>query len=105
MRAAIIEDKRKIAIREVPDPIPDDDEVLIRVQYCGICGSDLHVYEEGAGISTGHEFSGDIVAVGSGIKEWMVGDRVTVTGYASEHMDIFGRSSYNIEVVSLVPAQ
>ena len=78
MRAAIVEDKRKIAIREVPDPIPDDDEVLIRVRYCGICGSDLHVYEEGADISTGHEFSGDIVEVGSGVKEWMVGDRVTV---------------------------
>ena len=78
MRTAVVEEKKRLAIREVPDPVPEEDEVLIRVRYCGVCGSDLHVYDEGAEISTGHEFSGDIAGVGSGVKEWSVGDRVAV---------------------------
>jgi 2-desacetyl-2-hydroxyethyl bacteriochlorophyllide A dehydrogenase len=78
MRTAIIEDKKRLAIREVPDPVPEGDEVMIGVRYCGVCGSDLHVYEEGVDISTGHEFSGDIVEVGPGVKGWNVGDRVAV---------------------------
>lgn len=78
MRTAVVEEKKRLAIREVPDPVPDEDEVLIRVRYCGVCGSDLHVYDEGADISTGHEFSGDIAEVGSGVKGWSVGDRVAV---------------------------
>jgi len=78
MRTAVIEEKKRLVIREVPDPVPDEDEVLIGVRYCGVCGSDLHVYEEGVDISTGHEFSGDIVEVGPGVREWSVGDRVAV---------------------------
>lgn len=78
MRTAMVEDKKTLVIREVPDPVPDEDEVLIRVRHCGVCGSDLHLYDEGVDISTGHEFSGDIAAVGSGVKEWRVGDRVAV---------------------------
>ena len=78
MRTAIIEDKKRLGIREVPDPVPDEDEVMIGVRYCGVCGSDLHVYEEGVDISTGHEFSGNIAAVGPGVKGWSVGDRVVV---------------------------
>jgi (R,R)-butanediol dehydrogenase/meso-butanediol dehydrogenase/diacetyl reductase len=78
MRTAVVQDKKTLVIREAPDPVPDEDEVLIQVRYCGVCGSDLHVYDEGVDISTGHEFSGDIVGVGSGVKEWSVGDRVAV---------------------------
>ena len=78
MRTAVVEGKKRLAIREVPDPVPDEDEVLIRVRYCGVCGSDLHVYDEGADIGTGHEFSGDIVGLGAGVEGWSVGDRVAV---------------------------
>ena len=78
MRSAILEDVRRFAVRDVPDPVLGQDEVLIRVQYCGICGSDLHIYEMGTTIRPGHEFSGDIVEVGSDVKGWGIGDRVAV---------------------------
>jgi len=76
MKEAVLEDKRKFAIAEVPDPVTDKDEVLIKVQYCGICGGDLHIFKEGAGVGPGHEFSGDIVEIGSDVKGWKIGDRV-----------------------------
>ena len=78
MRAAVLEDKGRFAIRDVPDPVLDRDEVLIRVKYCGICGSDLHLYEMETAIRPGHEFSGDIAEVGPGVKGWRIGDRVAV---------------------------
>jgi 2-desacetyl-2-hydroxyethyl bacteriochlorophyllide A dehydrogenase len=83
MRAAMVEGKRKLVIREVPEPIPDKDEVLIRVRYCGICGSDLHRYRWGAALGIGHEFSGDIVAIGQDVKGLQVGDRVAVEPHRS----------------------
>jgi (R,R)-butanediol dehydrogenase/meso-butanediol dehydrogenase/diacetyl reductase len=78
MRAAILEDRRKLVIRDVPKPVIETDEVLIKVQYCGICGSNLHVYVEGIGIGLGHEFSGDIVEIGKDVGGWEIGDRVAV---------------------------
>lgn len=77
MRQAILEGKRRFGVREVPEPVLDDGEVLIKVQYCGICGSDLHTYIEGFSARYGHEYSGDIVEVGPGVKGWKTGDRVT----------------------------
>ena len=78
MKAAILEGKRKLVVREVPEPVLGRDEVLIKVHYCGICGSDLHIYTEGALIGLGHEFSGDIVEIGSDVEGWRIGDRVVV---------------------------
>jgi 2-desacetyl-2-hydroxyethyl bacteriochlorophyllide A dehydrogenase len=83
MRQAILVDKRKFEVREVPEPIPNEDEVLIKVRYCGICGSDLDTYVGGVTISHGHEFSGDIVKVGSHVRGWEVGDRVTAESVIS----------------------
>jgi len=77
MREAILEGKRKFVVRDGPEPVLDEGEVLIKVQYCGICGSDLHTYIEGVPARYGHEYSGDIVEVGSGVKGWEIGDRVT----------------------------
>ena len=78
MRAALVKGAKRIVVEEVPDPVMADNEVIVRVQYCGICGSDLHIYEPGAEIGAGHEYSGDIVAVGSQVRGWEVGDRVAV---------------------------
>lgn len=83
MRQAILVDKRKFEVREVPEPILNEDEVLIKVRYCGICGSDLDTYVGGVTISHGHEFSGDIVKIGSHVGGWEVGDRVTAESVIS----------------------
>lgn len=65
-----------------PDPQPAAGEVLVRVQACGICGSDIHGMDGRSGrrqmpIVMGHEASGDIIAVGEGVTDWQVGQRVT----------------------------
>ena len=79
MRAAVLEDAGKIVVKDVPKPSPREEEVLVKVKYCGICGSDLHAYKTGMyglGLIMGHEFSGDIVELGSDVKGWDVGDKV-----------------------------
>lgn len=85
MRAACFRESGKpFEVRDVPDPTPGSGEVLLAVKGCGICGSDLHVTELGgavpAGAIMGHEFAGEIVAVGKDAKgpdgPWKVGDRV-----------------------------
>jgi len=77
MRAAMIEGRRKLVMRKVPKPVLDKDEVLVKIQYIGICGSNLHVYVEGFRMGFGHEWSGDIVEVGPNVEGWNIGDRVT----------------------------
>lgn len=70
MRAAYIDAKETLAIREVEIPEPDADQVRIRIDYVGICGSDLHYYFTGANgafavkepLIPGHEVSGRIEA-------------------------------------------
>ncbi len=85
MRAACFTESGKpFEIREIADPEPGPGEVVLAVKGCGICGSDLHVTElKGAvphGAVMGHEFAGEIVAVGKGAKgqggPWREGDRV-----------------------------
>lgn len=85
MRAACFTETGKpFVIEEVPDPTPGPGEVVLAVKGCGICGSDLHVTELGGavprGAIMGHEFAGEIVAVGKGAKgphgPWREGDRV-----------------------------
>jgi 2-desacetyl-2-hydroxyethyl bacteriochlorophyllide A dehydrogenase len=76
MKRAVLECPAKIVVKEVPEPVLDEDEVLIKVEYCGICGSDLHVWETGAALGIGHELSGSIVEVGPSVEGWRSGDRV-----------------------------
>jgi L-iditol 2-dehydrogenase len=70
-------------IREVPEPIPNAQQVKIKVEYAGICGSDLHIYHDEINIPirtpviVGHEFCGMIVEVGEEVASWKIGDRVT----------------------------
>ncbi len=81
MKAAVLRGLRDIVCEEVPDPQPGPGEVLIKVRYCGICGSDIHGYREGLfppGTVMGHEFSGDVVEVGSGVENISVGEKATV---------------------------
>ncbi len=87
MKAVFLLRKKKFEIREVPKPEPKEKEVLIRVKTVGICGSDVHYYTQGRigsqqviskPLIIGHELSGDVAALGKGVKGFRVGQRVVV---------------------------
>ncbi|KAF2257845.1 GroES-like protein [Lojkania enalia] len=65
----------------LPVPTPKPEEVLIKVKSCGICGTDLHIhdgdFESRMPVVTGHETSGEVVAIGSNVTGFTIGDRVT----------------------------
>jgi 2-desacetyl-2-hydroxyethyl bacteriochlorophyllide A dehydrogenase len=81
MQAAVYAGIRDLRIERVPDPTPTPDDIVMHIKACGICGSDLHSYTTGAFIKPGqimgHEFCGEVVAVGSHVQGLQVGDRVT----------------------------
>ncbi len=73
----------KILFREVPVPEPAENQVLIKIMYIGICGSDIHVYHgkhpfTKYPVTQGHEVSGEIVRVGSNVSGLEAGQKVTV---------------------------
>ena len=88
MKAAILHDfKKPLSLEEVERPRPEPDEVLIQVEACGLCHSDLHVAEgdwkQFAGIVKkplilGHEIAGRVVEKGSAVRDLQIGDRVGV---------------------------
>ena len=85
MKALLLKSKQTLSLENVELPALKSDEMLIKVAACGVCGTDIHLYngEEGAGSSTlplimGHEFSGTVVELGSNISKFKAGDRVTV---------------------------
>jgi 2-desacetyl-2-hydroxyethyl bacteriochlorophyllide A dehydrogenase len=80
MQAVVFGPDRKPHVQEVSEPVPAADEVLLRVGYCGICGSDLHASTPDfrVGVTMGHEFAGEIVEVGADVEGWRTGDRACV---------------------------
>lgn len=85
MRAVVMQGlHRPLAVETLPDPAPAAGELVVRVGRCGICGSDLHMTEDpaygmGAGSVLGHEFAGEVVAVGRGVERLVPGDLVAVS--------------------------
>ncbi len=81
MKAAVLIDAHNMIIEDVPKPVPGAGEVLLKVDSCGICGTDMEFYETGSYNSRwtlGHECSGVIAEIGPGVKGWKLGERVTV---------------------------
>lgn len=85
MKSAVFYGKHDLRVEEQEIPEVGVSDVLIKVKACGVCGTDVHIYEgdQGAAEVTpptilGHEFSGIIVKTGSGVKDFEVGDRVCV---------------------------
>src|SRR5438128_632131 len=92
MKAALLEDVKRMTVQTVPDPEVGEREVLIRVGAVGVCGTDLHLFQgdgnynfdaQGRPIPLtvqpqilGHEFAGEVVEVGRGVKDLKPGDRV-----------------------------
>lgn len=85
MKAAVFKTLGKpLVVEDVTDPVPADDEVVVEVGRCGICGSDLHMTEDPVfgvppGTVLGHEYAGEIVGTGAAVKSLRTGDRVSVS--------------------------
>jgi 2-desacetyl-2-hydroxyethyl bacteriochlorophyllide A dehydrogenase len=82
MKAAVVVTPGTIEIRTVPDPTPGPTDVVVQPAAVGICGTDLHImdgeFAPSFPIVPGHEFAGEIVAVGSAVTGYAAGDRVAV---------------------------
>lgn len=90
MKAALFYGGKDIRVEEVPKPEPGSGEVLIRVRAGGVCGSDLHGWRRTpppdapkVGRESGHELSGEVVALGDGVSGFTIGQRV---GIEPEHL-------------------
>lgn len=82
MKAAVIYKPGDIQVIEKEKPTPKENEVLIRIKACGVCGTDHSLYTGGFPanypVVIGHEFAGEVVAIGANVKTLGIGDRVTV---------------------------
>lgn len=73
----------QITFQEVPDPAAGKGEVVVKIMKIGICGSDIHVYHgthpfTSYPVTQGHEVSGEICAVGEGVEQFEIGQKVTI---------------------------
>jgi (R,R)-butanediol dehydrogenase / meso-butanediol dehydrogenase / diacetyl reductase len=81
VRAALITGTRQVEVRDFPEPAPSPDGVVVDIEYCGICGTDLHAYTSGRDYKPaicGHEWAGIASAVGASVTRIAEGDRVVV---------------------------
>jgi 2-desacetyl-2-hydroxyethyl bacteriochlorophyllide A dehydrogenase len=82
MKAAVISAPGQVEVATVDDPTPGPRQVVVAVAACGICGTDLHIlhgeFAPTLPVVPGHEFAGEIVAIGSQVTERRVGDRIAV---------------------------
>lgn len=82
MKSLLLSEYSHLELADLPLPTVGADEVLVRVEACGICGSDVHGYDGSTGrrippIVMGHEAAGTVEAVGADVKRYSKGDRVT----------------------------
>ena len=83
MKAAIFKGAgQPLSIETIDDPTPAPDELVVKVARCGICGTDLHMtsghgWDFPVGSVIGHEYAGEVVAVGTAVERFKIGDRVS----------------------------
>lgn len=112
MRAARFYDQKDIRIEDIERPTAGPDDVLIDIAWCGICGTDIHEYQDGpifippkgsphpvtgeeAPITLGHEFSGTIAEVGNNVTDLKAGQNVVVEPYVI-HKEYWGTDNYHL---------
>jgi len=82
MKAAFYEAPHKVDVHEAPRPEPGKDEVVVRVEACGLCGTDQHIYRGGFlphyPLIGGHEMAGEVAAIGEGVDNIAEGQRVAI---------------------------
>lgn len=105
MKTAVMLGIGKMGFEDRDIPIPKDNEVLVKLEYVGICGSDLHYYETGAigdyvvnpPFVLGHEPGGIVVEAGKAVKHLRVGDRVALEpGKTCGHCEFCKTGRYNL---------
>jgi L-iditol 2-dehydrogenase len=88
MKALMLSSKKQLEMVEMERPSPCEDEILVRIQACGICGSDVHGFDGSTGrrippIVMGHEAAGIVETVGAAVDSFRPGDRVTLDSTVS----------------------
>jgi threonine dehydrogenase-like Zn-dependent dehydrogenase len=82
MKAVVIEKPNKVMLKEVPDPIPKANEVLIKPKVCGLCGTDVHIYDGNFigdyPVIPCHEFAGEVAGLGKNVEGIKIGDSVAI---------------------------
>jgi L-iditol 2-dehydrogenase len=83
LKAAVLEELGKIVVQQVPDPLCDDNSVVVKIRACAVCGSDLRIMDYGNDRVTlpqilGHEIAGEVVKVGKNVTRFQEGDTVAV---------------------------
>lgn len=105
MKTAIMTGIGKVELTERPIPVPSKDEVLVKLEYVGVCGSDLHYFETGAigaykvepPFVLGHEAAGTVVALGENVTHLKIGDRVALEpGKTCGHCEFCRTGRYNL---------
>ena len=113
MKAIVIPEPETISLEQIKDPGCGPDEVVVQVAACGICGTDLHIYRNeymsGFPLVPGHEFAGQIVAVGQNVTDFQPGDRVAVDpnlycGHCYFCRNLQANHCLNLEVVGVTRA-
>ena len=89
MRVARLHGIRDLRVETVPDPVPGPNELLVRVEACGVCPTDVRKFVHGTSdaypLNPGHEWVGRVEALGAGVEGWETGQRLygdTYAGYA-----------------------
>jgi len=112
MRAARFYEQKDIRIEDIERPTAGPDDVLIDIAWCGICGTDIHEYQDGpifippkgsphpvtgeeAPITLGHEFSGTVAEVGNNVTDLKAGQNVVVEPYVI-HKEYWGTDNYHL---------
>lgn len=102
MKALVLKEYNQFSYEDVALPEIGDDDVLIRVKACGICGSDVHGMDGSTGrrippIIMGHEAAGVIEKVGAKIADWKAGDRVTFDSTVVTRPDFYSqKGTFNL---------
>lgn len=104
-QVAILKQPKNFVIEEEPIPEPKEHEILMEVEYTGMCGSDIHGFEfgpykqpkPGQKVELGHEVSGHVVKVGSAVTKFKVGDKVLIEpGVPDDTCEYCRTGHYNV---------
>jgi L-iditol 2-dehydrogenase len=105
MKAAYMDSINSMKFREEEIPVPKENQVLVRIEYCGICGSDVHYYEKGrigdfvvkGDFVLGHEVAGTVVKLGEKVTFLKIGDKVALEpGYTCGKCEFCKTGRYNL---------